>query len=339
MTGSQQDRFADFARAAGIGDASLGPEIAGGNSNVTRLVESEIGPLILRHPPADSISDKAAAGIGREYAALRALHGSAPVPEPVAWCDDVAVLGQPFSLARFVEGISIRDHLPPAYGASLEAVNATGHAMIDALAQVHRADPAPLIEAGFGRGDGFVARQVERWRSVRAHDRVRELPLIKEVAGWLDTNAPVPAEARIVHCDFHLDNCLSDTDRPCIRAIIDWEMATVADPRIDLGLALLFWKRDPGERLGFPWIQAFSNRPDFVSRAALAERWSKLTGIAACDLNYFIVFAGWRLASIVEGAYVLYRHGKTDSAYARALEHDVPSLLGEVAAMIEHEAA
>jgi aminoglycoside phosphotransferase (APT) family kinase protein len=339
MTGTEQERFAEFARAAGLGAATLGPVIAGGNSNITRQVTSADGALVLRHPPVDTISDKAAAGIRREFVALQALLGKAPVPEPIAWCDDATVLGQPFSLTRFVPGLSIRDRLPPDYGSGADAINRTGEALIDAIAKVHAADPAPMIAAGMGHADGFVQRQIDRWRQVRQKHSVRALPQIDDIGAWLAANAPAPLPGRIVHCDYHLDNCLSDPARPSVNAIIDWEMATVADPRIDLGLALYFWRREPSAELGFPWIQAFSNRPDSLSRGELAQRWSEGSGLPANDIEYFIAFSGWRLAAIVEGAYVLFRNGKVDNDYARHLEHDVPALLSEVANLIEHEAA
>lgn len=115
-------------------------------------------------------------------------------------------------------------------------------------------------------------------------------------------------------------------------------MATVADPRIDLGLALFFWKRNSGQRLGFPFIQAFSNRPDVVDRSALADEWSDASGLDPTGLDFFTVFAAWRLAAIVEGAYVLYRGGKVDSDYARGLERDVPALLEEAAEVINRGA-
>lgn len=326
-------------KTTGLTEVRLGPVIAGGNSNITRLVETNSGRLVLRHPPVVTVSDKAGAGIAREYTALKTLFGQAPVAEPVAWCDDPAILGQPFSLTRYIEGATIRDVLPATYGAGPGAVNAIGLALVEALGAVHRVDPEPMIAAGLCRtGGGFVKRQIERWRTVRGQDQVRDLPKLEAIADWLDATAPQALPGRIVHCDYHLDNCLADPDRPAIRAILDWEMATVADPRLDLGLVLFFWCRNERSALGFPWIQAFSNRDDAIGRADLADAWSAAARLPASDLHYFIAFAAWRLAAIVEGAYVLFRNGKIDSAYARALEHDVPAILDEVAAMIEHEA-
>lgn len=338
MSEQGQQRFQKWVEASTpFSKVRLGPPIAGGNSNVTRLVETAQGRLVLRHPPADTISDKAAGGIEREFAALTILFGKAPVPEPIAWCDDSSILGQRFSLARFVEGVALTERLPDTYPAGSETIDALGLAMITALGQVHRVDPQPLMDRGIGHPDGFTVRQIDRWTAIREKNPVRPLPLFGELSAWLRANCPVPAAARILHCDFHLDNCLASLDKPVIAAIVDWEMAAVGDPRIDLGLALFFWNRDPQGAFGFPAIQALSNRPGTISRQALAEAWSTISGVEPDQLSYFMAFAGWRLAAIVEGAYALYREGRVDTPYARRLEHDVPALLQQVAAMIEGE--
>ena len=315
-------------------DVRLGPALSGGNSNVTRLVETAQGPLVVRHPPTNLISDKASGGIAREFAALTALYGKAPVAEPIAWCDDCSILGQPFSLTRFVDGIAITDRLPDAYLHGVDKVSALGVAMVSALGQVHRVDPQALVTQKFGRPDGFIIRQIDRWVTVRERESVRPLPLLDDVASWLRANCPAPAAARIVHCDFHLDNCLASPGQPKIEAILDWEMATIADPRIDLGLALFFWNRKSERRLGFPAIQAVSNHDGVIDRRALADVWARISGVEPDDLSYFMTFMAWRLAAIVEGAYVLCRRGKVQTAYARHLEHDVPTLLEEAAAII-----
>ena len=101
-----------------------------------------------------------------------------------------------------------------------------------------------------------MQRQVERWLAVREQSCVRELPLLGEVADWLLANRPAASRASIIHCDFHLDNCLMALDGPRLKAILDWEMATIGDPLIDLGLCLFFWRRDPEAQLGFPQVQA-----------------------------------------------------------------------------------
>lgn len=336
MTASEDARLIGWLQdELGLKDARPGPLIPGGNANVTRLIETPGGRYVLRHPPADVVSDKAAAGIAREYTALNVLHGKARVPRPVAWCDDASIVGQPFSLAEWVDGVTITDVLPPDYPQEMASVDRLGRELVTALAEVHVVDTTGLLPERFARPEGFVTRQIERWRNVRAQTGVRDLPLIEEIGGWLADNAPPALRASLIHCDYHLDNCLSRRDEPEIAAIIDWEMATLGDSRVDLGIALFFWKRDAGARLGFPAIQAFSNRPDAISRDALADIWSASTGVDKPALGYFTAFAAWRLAAIVEGAYVLYREGKVDTAYARGLEQDVPNLLAEAAAIID----
>lgn len=329
------DDFADWmAGTAAITGARLGQRLSGGNANVTRIVESEQGRFVLRHPPAAAVSDKAAAGIEREYRVARAIGACAPVPAAIAFCADTAVIGAPFMISAFVDGVAITDALPAAYADEAATVSAIGEALVDGLAAVHRIDWRAALGEDFARPEGFVARQIARWTAVRERDKVRELPLLNELGDWLRAHEPEPAPPSIVHCDYHLDNTLFDPAGPRLRAIIDWEMATVADPRVDLGLLLMFWNRDEAGDLGFRFVQRVSNRSGVIPAGDLAARWSAAMGIGVSGLDYFRVFAFWRLAAIVEGAYVLQRKGAIDSAYARGLERDVPALLREAAEVL-----
>lgn len=323
-----------MADVAGVPDARLGALLAGGNANVTRLVDSGAGRMVLRHAPREAVSPKAGAGIEREYRLIAAIHDVAPVPRAIAWCDDPTVIGAPFAVTAFVDGLALSDTLPPAYRRDTATIDAIGMALVDGLAQVHLIDWQTRLTDGFGRPAGFLARQLDRWTDIRARDAVRALPMLDEIARWLRETKPDDGVSRIVHCDFHLDNTLFDAETPRLRAIIDWEMATIGDPMVDLGLLLMFWNRADTLPLGFPFVQAISNRPDAIDARALADRWSVATGIASDRLDWYRTFAFWRLAAIVEGAYVLHRRGAVDTPYARNLEHDVPALLREAAALI-----
>ncbi len=331
-----EDRFAEWLHAAtGYEDITLGPVLTGGNSNVTRVIETRQGRLVLRHPPVNVVSDKAAAGIEREYRAISALHGRAPVPRPVAWCDDTSVIGQPFAVTEFIEGVALTETLPPAWPDRAATIDELGHEMVRGLAQVHSIDWRDVLPDSFGRPESFVQRQVERWLAVRAKDKVRELPLLDRIGAWLLENRPASTRASVIHCDFHLDNCLIAPDGPRLLAILDWEMATLGDPLIDLGLCLFFWRRDASAaRLGFGFVQGLSNRPDVAPPRALADAWSQASGLDHAGIDYYVVFAAWRLAAIVEGAWVLCHQGKVDTPYARGIEHDVPALLREAEAII-----
>lgn len=338
LGGEAESRLAAWLEAeTGIRNARLGPLLAGGNANVTRLLEAEGRRMVLRHPPANLVSEKAAAGISREFTALRALHGRAPVPRPLAWCDDASILGQPFAVTEWLDGLALSDTLPDAYGEDYSSVNALGCEMIKGLAAVHRVDTSELLLPGFGQPESFVLRQINRWQDVRARQAVRDLPLLEEIASWLRAHQPSSNRVSLIHCDFHLDNCLVSRSEPRLLAILDWEMATLGDPLVDLGLCLFFWRRHSARALGFPRVQALSNRTDALSRTALADLWSEHSGFDHADLRYYMVFSAWRLAAIVEGAYALFREGKEDNAYVRGLEYDVPRLLIEAAAYIRQE--
>lgn len=314
-------------KTAGIANARIVRPLAGGNANVTSLVETADGTMVLRHPPADTVSDLAGAGIAREFRFVSAIAGQAPVAQPVVYCEDTGILGTPFSLTRFVRGAVITDTLPPAYADDVATRDAIGQELIDALASVHAIAPVPAGLGDPAKGRHFVARQIERWRKVRESHAVRDLPLIETLGTWLAENVPPPEAVRIVHCDYHLDNVLMDPDVPRVEAILDWEMATLADPLVDVGLVTAMWNRDENLPLGFAFVQRVSNHPDVISGADLARRWASRTGLSVNRLGYFQAFALWRLAAIVEGAYVLYRQGQVDGPYERGLEHDVPFLL------------
>lgn len=316
------------ATRLGRGGVRIERELGGGNSNVTLLLESEQGPLVLRAAPPNTISPKAHKGVEREAIVMAALAGHAPVPRMLAWCDDASIFGRPFALLEHIDGISITDSLPAAYEGTA-AVDRLGEQLVDALAAIAVVPWQQLGLAGLGKPDNFLGRQVDRWSDVRRRAGVRELPLLEEVSRWLRDNLPASGPVGVVHGDYHLDNTLFSRDEPRLMAVIDWEMATIGDPLTDLGLLLMFWGPRSVECPGFPRIQAVSRQPGVMGRRALAERWAAAAGIDIARLDFYLCFAFWRLAAIVEGAYVLYRHGKVDTPYARGLEHDVPALLEE----------
>jgi len=317
----------------GIDGVTVARELGGGNANTTLLLDSDEGRLVLRSPAANAVSATAQRGIERESRVLRALAGRAAVPDFIAWCDDATVIGSPFLVARYVDGVTITDELPESYPDSVESVNRLGEDLVIRLAGVHRLPWQEIGLADFGRPEGFLQRQITRWQAVRQKDSVRTLPLLDSLAAWLLDNQPPPHPGALIHGDYHLDNTLCLRDRPGLAAMIDWELATIGDPLTDIALPLMFWGEhrytDPP---AFAHVQRISRRSGVHSRRALAELWSRETGIGLEHIDYHLCFAFWRLAAIVEGAYVLYRRGLVDTEYARGLENDVPALLQEAAA-------
>ncbi len=312
----------------GLTGARVSRELSGGNSNVTLLIETDGAPLVLRTPPADTISPNAHRGVEREFKIMSALQGYAPVPRVLGWCGDGEVIGRPFALIEYIDGLSITSRLPPGYD-GVAAVNRLGEQLADALGAIAGAPWQKLGLEKFGNPENFLQRQIERWMSLRSGPGVRELPQLLSLGQWLLDNLPTESPVGIVHGDFHLDNTLCSAHRPDLLTVIDWEMATIGDPMTDLGLFLMFWGPRAVEPPGFAHVQAVTRTAGVISRRELAARWSHTTGIRVNNLDFYLCFAFWRLAAIVEGAYELYVAGTVDTPYARGLEYDVPALLEE----------
>ena len=335
MTTEVTDRVATWLRESlGWDGAAFVSALSGGNSNLTWQFRDGDQACVVRTPPANDISPTSARGIQREAQILQAID-SYPVraPRVLAWCDDDAVIGRPFLVQEWIDGVAITDALPDAYEDSAECVNRLGEDLVDQLAALH-AVPAdlPSLEK-LGRPERFVERQIERWIGVRRDQAVRELPELFALGDWLGRNVPAPSSPTVIHGDYHLDNTLAAKDRPEILAIIDWELATVGDCYMDIALTLMFWGAyRTHEPPAFSALQAISRRPQVVSRRELAGRWAETLERPLHHMNFYMALAFWRLAAIIEGAYGLHVAGKLDSDYARGLEYDVPALLAEAKA-------
>jgi len=325
-----------IARELQRSDVRLVKQLSGGNSNITCLIGTAQGSMVIRPPPGDTISPKAHHGVAREARVMRALHGHVAVPRVLAWCEDNDIIGRPFALVEHIDGLSITETLPESYD-GVSAVNSLGLQLIDQLAAIAVAPWQELGLADIGKPEHFLQRQIERWLKVRRNAPVRDLPALEQLGTWLLENLPAQGPTGVVHGDFHLDNTLCSASTPELLAVIDWAMATIGDPLTDLGLFLMFWGPRRVNPPGFAHVQAVTRVAGVSDRRILAQRWSGATGIAVDNLNYYLCFAFWRLAAIVEGAYGLYLEGKVDTPYARGLEYDVPALLSEAQLAAEGE--
>lgn len=306
--------------------------VGGGNSNATFLLRGPAGTLILRRPPAAAVSGTAHS-MAREYRVLSALNGSdVPAPRPVAFCDDADVTGAPFLVMEHVDGVSITERLPAGYGPGPGPVARLGEEMIDGLAALHRFDWRAAGLSDFGRPEQFLERQVARWTRQYESHAVRDLPRFAEVGEWLERHRPDTWTPGLMHGDFHLDNCLFSPREPRLLAIIDWELATIGDPLLDVGLALAFWGSRPVDPPAMPQVQAVSRCAGAPGRDQLVTRYAERSGRPTDHLGWYTALALWKLAAIVEGAYARYLEGRLSTDYARRLGDDVPRLLEEAAA-------
>jgi aminoglycoside phosphotransferase (APT) family kinase protein len=341
------DRFASWAEGNLPGTGAVEVERhAAGHSNLTFVVRRAGEPRewILRRPPQGPLLPTAH-DVLREYRVLDLLgrDGGVRVPQVTAACEDLDVIGVPFYLMERVDGVVIRETLPD-WLADDERDTTRRHALsldlADALAELHTAAYEPFVAAGIGKADGYLRRQLRRWRGQRegvqavaeaAGVTARELPDYDALRDWLEATCPDEVAPAIVHGDYKLDNVIcaggsapGADDAPRVAAIVDWEMATVGDPRADLGYLLYFWVNE-GERM--PWHELVTSAPGFASREEMVARWAERTGRDAGDLTWFITLAGWKLAILLEASYHRHLAGTTDDPFFEQLEKGVPALL------------
>jgi aminoglycoside phosphotransferase (APT) family kinase protein len=335
------DRLTAYAgdRLPGTGPLTV-ERLAAGHSNLTFVVRRAAAGTewILRRPPLGPLLPTAHDVI-REHRVLDLLARSgAPVrvPTVVLACEDPAVLGAPFYLMERVPGTVIRTDLPDFVGAGDR--HQLGLELVDALAELHAVPTEPFVARGIGRPEGYLARQLKRWRgqfdgalaAKAALDRpVRALPDYGVVSEWLGAHLPESGAPAVVHGDYKLDNVVvaPTGDGPRITAILDWEMATVGDPLADLGYLLSMWVAT-GEDVGpLALAGAVTTQPGFASRGELVDRYQERTGRSMTDVTFYVTLAGWKLAILLEASYARHLAGTTDDPFFAVLDEGVPALL------------
>jgi aminoglycoside phosphotransferase (APT) family kinase protein len=307
--------------------------IAGGRSNLTYLVRDGERRFVLRRPPLGHVL-ATAHDMAREYRMISALAGTrVPVPQALALCADPEVTGAPFYVMSHVDGRVVRG---PADLADLdvEARHELSLTMIDVLAELHTVDPASVALDGFGRPEGFMARQVRRWSAQLEQSRSRDLPGIEALRDALATGVPDPSpRPGIVHGDYRLDNLVvagpTDPDALAVRAVLDWEMATVGEPLADVGLLLAYWDGLGGRENSV--AEAIGPANGFPSGARLAARYAERTGANLDALPWYVAFGFFKIAVILEGIHYRFTLGQTVGDGFDRIGHLVPELgdLGE----------
>ncbi len=293
--------------------------IAGGRSNLTYLLDPRAahGPeapvLVLRRPPLGHVLPTAH-DMNREYRVLSALRDTAiPVPRVVALCEDPSVIGAAFYLMHHVPGHVLRHRADAALLTPAQA-GLLSEQFADMLAAIHGLDPASVGLAGFGRPEGYLQRQLARWRKQWDLSVTREMPGYEQLTQRLAAGLPEQSDGpgSLVHGDYRLDNMLVTLgDRPAIAAVVDWEMSTLGDPLADLGLSLVYWA-EPGDDLNQLSVSAdITATPGFFSRAQVAERYAAVTGRDVSALGYYMAFGCFKLAVVLEGIHARYLQGKT----------------------------
>ncbi len=292
--------------------------ITGGHSNLTIEVTGADGErYVLRRPPLGHVL-ASAHDMGREHRVISGLQGSAvPVPPVVGFCADPDVNGAPFYVMRFVDGAVLRDRTEAEATLDEAGRALAGESLVDTLAAIHAVDLDATGLTDLGRHEGYVERQLKRWYGQWNQARTRELPAIDRVHDGLLGRIPEQGPATLVHGDYRLDNCMVDRSGTVI-AVLDWEICTLGDPMGDLGLLQVYWTGPTDDASA--WAGAATTAAGFWDRRQLAERYAEVSGRSIDDLDFYVAFAYWKLACILEGVYSRYLGGALGQRDAAELE-------------------
>jgi aminoglycoside phosphotransferase (APT) family kinase protein len=288
--------YLDEASPGLVAGPLRGEVIAGGRSNLTYLIGDGTGEWVVRRPPLGHVL-ATAHDMGREYRVLTVL-----------LCTDPDVVGAPFYVMERVLGTVYRS---PEQTATLgpERALRISEELIDTLAALHGTDPAAVGLADFGHPEGFLHRQVRRWRIQLDASRSRPLDGIDELASRLADSVPASGPASIVHGDYRLDNAIVADDGR-LAAVLDWEMATLGDPLTDLGLFAVYWT-GAGPLPGNPITKGVHPEYGFPDATVLLDRYAARTGADLSGLGWYTAFGYFKLAVIVEGVHYRYTRGQT----------------------------
>jgi len=275
--------------------------VSGGSQN--EIYEIRRGDLhgALRMPPVGA-PDARDAGIFREWRIIEALDGSdVPHTEALAYCGDAAVLGRPFYLMGWVDGwspMNMRDGWPEPFGSDLEARQGLAYELVNGIALLSKVDRKAVGLEDLGRPDGFHERQVERWTAFLERIKGREIPGLDETSAWLREHKPLDYIPGLMHGDYQFANVMYRHGAPArLAAIVDWEMGTVGDPKLDLGWVVNSW---PTTEDGLDNAISYVDMTGMPIRSKVLEHYSEVSGRQVDDIDYYCILAKWKLAIVLE---------------------------------------
>lgn len=287
-------------------------QFPGGSSNLTYLVRYANRDLILRRPPFGTKA-KSAHDMGREYRVMSALKPVYPyVPNMVAYCDDESVLGCEFYAMDRIKGVIPRKEMPSELNLSEEQVSKLCHAVVDRLIDLHKIDYKVAGLESLGKGWGYVDRQIDGWSKRFINAKTDDVPGYEKVMQWLDDNRQNQVSVCVVHGDYRLDNVVLNPEDPTeVIGILDWEMATLGDPLMDLGNTLSYWieANDPPP-MHLMRLQP-THLPGMMTRSEFFAYYCEQMGFSNVNFTFYRVYGLFRVAVILQQIYYRFYHGQT----------------------------
>jgi aminoglycoside phosphotransferase (APT) family kinase protein len=297
-------------------------QFPGGYSNLTFLLKTSGKEYVLRKPPKGA-NIKSAHDMGREFNVLTALKPVyKPIPAPVLYCDDSAVIGSPFYIMERVRGIILRNKIPKGMELSASTMKSISESAIDNLATLHSIDLESTGLIHLGKPEGYIQRQVEGWIKRYVAAETDTIENMNKTAEWMQANIPNNTSVAFIHNDYKYDNLVLDPENlNSIIAVLDWEMATVGSPLMDLGTSLGYWaEADDSDALkpfNLTWLPGNMNREEVV------QRYAEIKKISLPEMLFYYVFGSFKIAVIVQQIYARYKKGFTKDERFATLLHVV----------------
>jgi aminoglycoside phosphotransferase (APT) family kinase protein len=319
-----------YLRAHFPGDAValLVRQFPSGHSNLTYSLSLGTRELVLRRPPFGS-KVKSAHDMSREFRVLSKLHSVyAPAPEVLFYCDDDSIIGAPFYVMNPVHGIILRRLVPPGLDFSAEKARRLSESFVDNLIRLHRVDYAAVGLSDLGRPEGYLDRQVRGWTERYYGSKTHDYPEVEKISAWMQQHTPATGGISLIHNDYKYDNVVLDSnDNTAIVGVLDWEMCTIGDPLTDLGTALAYWvdATDSEELQKTRWGP--TNVAGSLTRAELVHDYARKTGTDPSEIAFYLAFARFKLAVIVQQIYYRYHQGLTKDERFASMPDKVQMLL------------
>lgn len=322
----------------GLGDFKGLEQFPAGHSNLTYLLKFSEQELVLRRPPFGA-QVKSGHDMSREHFVLSHLKSVFnAVPKVVHLCEDDGVIGAPFYVMERARGVILRGKKGEAKP-SPETMAAISKSLVGMLARVHGIDREAAGLGEWGRPEGYVRRQVEGWTRRYGKASTDEIPNLTRVMDWLKETQPGEVGASVIHNDYKYDNLVLDPgDLSKIVTILDWEMATVGDPLMDLGTSLGYWIEGSDVEPGLAAIPAGpTTLPGNLGRVALAEEYGRVTGLDLSNLTFYYVFGLFKIAVIAQQIYKRFDLGLTKDKRFGAMIHIVKTFARQAVKAIEKD--
>lgn len=293
------------------GEAEI-TQFTGGASNWTYRLKYENHDLILRRPPAGT---KAASAhdMNREFTIQQKLFGHYPVAEMIALCKDSEILSCDFYVMKRIEGIILRANLPKGLSLEKEKVKSLCENMIDNLVKLHQLNLKEVGLENFGKGSGYAKRQIDGWTERYKKAKTWNVPSFSYVMDWLKENLPREERACLIHNDYRFDNLIYSPENFSIIGVLDWEMATIGDPLMDLGNSLAYWIQADDDFLARGTRRQPTNIAGMLTRKEVANYYCKKMNFDAGNFTFYEVYGVFRLAVIVQQIYYRYYHKQTSN--------------------------